>query len=268
MSDFKYTWGLTVMRTQPYHYGHKRLVDAMLKECQTTIIALGSIQEYGTTRNPFTFSERKKMIKNLYWNTIWERIRIIGLEDIHNTTKWADYVLDKVKEVSTIVPQVYYGGTAYDCSWFEHKGLDIKIHNRADQDYAFRSASMIRDMLLYQDARWKDHVPECNWEIVAKKFNRLDMLNTSRSYDTKRVRNSLTEPIGYHLECVEFKKDTRVCWEADMDCSFGYIISIKEDKAEVYWDSMAGNSLHPIETLPISKLCKLSEEEYIKRMGG
>jgi cysteinyl-tRNA synthetase len=35
---------------------------------------------------------------------------------------------------------------------------------------------MVRDMLLYEDPRWKEHVPECNWYLVAKKFNRADML--------------------------------------------------------------------------------------------
>ena len=176
------TDGLVVMRGQPLHYGHIRLIDESLKLCRNTYIVLGSIQESGTSRNPFEFEERKKMIKNYYTSPqikpdIWNRLLVIGLEDIFSL-EWPNYVLDSIidnfpdAEITDI-----FGGSEYDCNWFKDYDLTFHIIDRSDIKYPFVAASMIRDMIMYKDKRWMDYVPECNWQIVAKKFNRLDMLN-------------------------------------------------------------------------------------------
>lgn len=62
MSEYKYQHGLSIMRAQPFHIGHQKLVDRMLKECERVTIVLGSIQEQGTARNPLNYTTRKKMI--------------------------------------------------------------------------------------------------------------------------------------------------------------------------------------------------------------
>ena len=46
--------GLAVMRMQPMHNGHYELISKMMKEMDTVIIGLGSIQETHTTSNPYT----------------------------------------------------------------------------------------------------------------------------------------------------------------------------------------------------------------------
>jgi cytidyltransferase-like protein len=169
--------GLIVMRAQPLHYGHIRLIEEALKECRSVFIVLGSVQEFGTSRNPFTYSERKKMIKNYFKdNPLWERINIIGLKDIFSL-EWPNYVISSVLDryPDADLTEVY-GGSKYDCDWFKDHTLISHILDRADNNYPYVSASMIRDMLMYKDVRWMNYVPKCNHQIVAKKFNRLDML--------------------------------------------------------------------------------------------
>ena len=61
---FKYNHGFIVSRFQPFHNGHKSLVDKMLKESKYSTIILGSAQESRTQKNPFTAEERINMIKN------------------------------------------------------------------------------------------------------------------------------------------------------------------------------------------------------------
>ena len=66
MEKFKYTHGLCIMRAQPFHIGHQKLIDKMLRECERVTVGLGSIQEQGTARNPLNYTTRKKMIQNIY----------------------------------------------------------------------------------------------------------------------------------------------------------------------------------------------------------
>ncbi len=49
------------MRAQPFHIGHAKMIDKMLRECEQLVtIVLGSIQEQGTERNPLNYTTRKK----------------------------------------------------------------------------------------------------------------------------------------------------------------------------------------------------------------
>ena len=99
MSEFKYKHGLSIMRAQPFHIGHAKMIDKMLRECEQVTIVLGSIQEQGTERNPLNYTTRKKMIQNVYRNRPeYPRLKIIGLFDINNPAEWAEYVLDFMNE--------------------------------------------------------------------------------------------------------------------------------------------------------------------------
>lgn len=61
--NHQYWHGLAVMRAQPLHIGHEKVIRDMLAKCGKVTIILGSIQEQGTARNPFSYTERKQMIK-------------------------------------------------------------------------------------------------------------------------------------------------------------------------------------------------------------
>ena len=181
--------GLVVMRAQPLHFGHTRLIDAALDVCEHVFIVLGSTQEHGTPRNPFSFGERKKMVKRylMYKGeldtvtelqfTPWERVTIIGLPDIFSL-RWPSYVLE---EIAAGFPEIkitdIFGGSQYDVDWFKAFNLEQHIIDRTAADYPFVSASMLRDMLTYRDPKWMTYVPKCNWPLVAKKFDCEDMLD-------------------------------------------------------------------------------------------
>jgi len=170
--------GLVVMRAQPLHYGHIRLIDAALEVCEHVFIVLGSTQEHGTPRNPFSFGERKKMLKRYYFHggIEWEDATIIGLEDIFSL-RWPSYVIEEIaKSYPDVKITDIFGGSQYDCDWFKDYNLTPHIIDRTAFDYPFISASMLRDMLTYRDPKWMVYIPECNWGLVAKKFNCFDML--------------------------------------------------------------------------------------------
>lgn len=172
----KYKHGLTVMRCQPFHKGHERIINRMLEECETVTVILGSIQEHGTPKNPFSFTERKSMVKNVYHNTPhWKRMKVFGLADLNSEMEWADYVLVSVADQHEEAPPVdaYYCGSHYDAHWYRHKIKNIEITDRTEQSFPYVSGTLIRDMCTYQDIRWKLYIHECNWEIVENLATRL-----------------------------------------------------------------------------------------------
>ena len=175
MSDFKYKRGLCIMRAQPFHIGHQKLVDRMLKECERVTIALGSIQEQGTARNPLNYTTRKKMIQNIYRDKQeYERLKIIGLFDINNPAEWGEFVLDFMKESfpDLPLPEVYYAGSAYDAHWFKDCFEHIELEDRTDPNFPFVTGTMVRDMIRFGDERWKNFIDPANYHIIEEYFSK------------------------------------------------------------------------------------------------
>ncbi len=173
MTNNKYKHSLIIMRAQPFHIGHSRIIQQMLNESDNVTILLGSIQEHGTKSNPINYSIRKKMILNIYKNSPdYEKIRIIGIHDINNHTEWAEFVLDFVGDAEVDKPKAdaYFAGSEYDASWFKPLVENIVIINRADTSHPFVSATMIREMLTYGDTRWKDFTHPENHKAIEDIF--------------------------------------------------------------------------------------------------
>lgn len=120
MLKYKFNHGFCVIRCQPYHIGHDRLVKEMLKDCANVTVVIGSMQESGTDRNPLPYHVRKKMIQNVYRGSEeYNRMRIIGVKDNHNFN-WAEKVLEAIKEENPTLnlPDVFYAGEQNDYEWF------------------------------------------------------------------------------------------------------------------------------------------------------
>lgn len=172
--SYKYQHGLTIMRAQPFHIGHQKIIDRMLCECEQVTVILGSIQEHGTERNPFNYTNRKKMIQNVYrTNENYARLKIIGLFDINNPAEWAVYVLDFMMESFSNLknPDVYYAGSSYDAHWFKSAFENIEIVDRTAPDFPFVTGSMVRDMIKFGDVRWKNFVHPENYNVIEDAFN-------------------------------------------------------------------------------------------------
>jgi len=57
-----------VARAQPFHNGHKAVIDKALEKAHEVVVVLGSSFQPRSTKNPFTFEERKAMIDIVYAN--------------------------------------------------------------------------------------------------------------------------------------------------------------------------------------------------------
>jgi nicotinamide-nucleotide adenylyltransferase len=82
-----------VGRFQPFHKGHFFALEQTFKEFSKVIIGIGSINIIDE-KNPFTFEERKKMIKEAL-KKFKGKYEIVGIPDFFDDLKWRDYCLEK-----------------------------------------------------------------------------------------------------------------------------------------------------------------------------
>lgn len=98
---FKYKHGFCIVRCQPFHIGHDRLIKKMMEECEFGTVLIGSAQESGTEKNPLPYFVRKKMIQNVWRkNEAYNRLRIAGVKDLPNVP-WNVNVLETIKKERT-----------------------------------------------------------------------------------------------------------------------------------------------------------------------
>ena len=126
----KYRCGLYIGRLQPLHVGHESIIRRMLLECDHVIIAIGSAQESGTKRNPFTAEQRMDLICNVFYREIIHaRMSIIPINDRENPSNdasWGDYVFEQLAQHITLTPDVIYEGEEDERStWYDNLGVEV-----------------------------------------------------------------------------------------------------------------------------------------------
>lgn len=102
MSQKQFDYLVFIGRFQPFHIGHKEVLNKALQLADKVIVFVGSANQPRTIKNPFTFAERKQMILNEYGfsapyglpkldgNLDFQRIEVEPLSDNkYNDTSWA-----------------------------------------------------------------------------------------------------------------------------------------------------------------------------------
>lgn len=182
--------GLAVMRTQPLHRGHTRIINTMIQDHRTVIVALGSSNKSGERHDPWTIEDRMTMLHNVYGR----RIRIVPLNDIgseQGSTDWCDYVLQKIADVGLPEATDYYTGSHADATWYKLRFLDEdqttyptepaagyytpsrilrRLHILDRTASAVPSATEIRTFLETRSHEWKKWVPAVNHQIVEETY--------------------------------------------------------------------------------------------------
>lgn len=90
----KYDALVFIGRFQPFHNGHKAIVDAALKQAKEVIIVVGSSFASRNIRNPFTFDERRQMIKSVFPQ---DTVKVVPVSDYpYDDNKWVRAVQNVV----------------------------------------------------------------------------------------------------------------------------------------------------------------------------
>ena len=150
MRRYRYRCGLYIGRFQPIHVGHESIIRRMLDECEIAIIAIGSAQEGGTMKNPFTCAHRADLIENVFYRERIEgRLKIVPVNDrkeIANDASWGNYVFKCVDNFTHLTPDVIYEGEeAERATWYDELDVDVV---RVPRNIIPVSATKLREAIL------------------------------------------------------------------------------------------------------------------------
>jgi nicotinic acid mononucleotide adenylyltransferase len=159
----KQTVSLTIMRAQPLHIGHIAILDRMLRDAaDMNIVLVGSANESGTARNPFTYADRVQMIRAAMPGA---PLLFAPLDDMGNIDLWVGYVLAFVWKKFGVAATDYYCGSGQDGEYFARAGL--RVHE-TPRDIIKISATQIRDALRAGDMSVLKYIPDANQKQLIK----------------------------------------------------------------------------------------------------
>lgn len=81
--------GILIGRFQPFHVGHLHSVGVAASQVDKLYILVGSSNACRSIKNPWTFAERKDMIRSKLWSAHITNVEIVPLNDYpYNDTQW------------------------------------------------------------------------------------------------------------------------------------------------------------------------------------
>lgn len=167
-TDFDYL--IFIGRFQPFHLGHKSVIDEALKRAKNVIMLIGSANLPRSLRNPFTVEERTSMIKGAYNEATAERIHCVGLDDaLYNDTRWLQYVQACVKsvtgDISNQTVKVGLIGHSKDSSSY-YLSLFPNWASVSVPNYHNLSATPLRDGFLMGATPTAEHTPSSTQSVL------------------------------------------------------------------------------------------------------
>lgn len=158
-----------IARAQPFHNGHKAVIDAALEQAKEVVVVIGTSFAARSIRNPFTFDERKAMIDAVYKDEVL----------LHNPTSYDDMFTEpRVKVVP--VPDYPYD----DNKWVNaiQKIVDETVPYAKDVGLIGHSKDHT-SYYLNIFPKWKNHVEVPNVDGINATDIRKKMFDTDNLTD-------------------------------------------------------------------------------------
>ena len=167
MNNKPYRLGILVGRFQTLHSGHTDMINRAIELCDKVGIFVGSSNESGTSKNPFSYETREDMLKTVFGNEVF----VFPLPDIGvgNNSTWGDYVLKNVVDrFGEMLDLLVSGKEARRVSWFDSvDGASIaELYIPKTIEI---SATEMRDFLINDDCEsWKKYTDSKLWDKYEK----------------------------------------------------------------------------------------------------
>ena len=158
-----YKLGILIGRFQTLHSGHEMMINKACELCDKVGIFIGSSDEKGTYKNPFSFETRADMLRSVFGEDIY----IYPLPDIGvgNNSSWGDYVLRNVVDRFGEMPDLLISGKEVRrISWFDSvEGASVaELYIPKTIDI---SATEMRECFINGDVdRWKEYTNPKLWD--------------------------------------------------------------------------------------------------------
>lgn len=143
--------GLVIGRFQPFHYGHRYLIEEIAAEVESVVVGIGSAERSHSVENPFTSGERVHIVQHVL-DELDDRTYLIPIDDIDQNSMW-------VSHVETLCPafDVAYTNNHLVERLFEEAGYEVRrtpLHNRDE----YHGAEIRRRMIDGEE--WEHLVPD------------------------------------------------------------------------------------------------------------
>jgi len=149
--------GFLVGRFQPFHHGHRQLVEEVATEVDELVVGIGSADASHTVRNPFTAGERTMMVTGVLAG-VDVRHYVVPLEDIDRNAVW-------VSHIESMCPpfDVVYSNNPLVIRLFEEADYEVRDPQLIERE---RLRGMtIRDHIVAGDP-WQERVPDAVIETM------------------------------------------------------------------------------------------------------
>ncbi|MFQ3320438.1 MAG: nicotinamide-nucleotide adenylyltransferase [Natronomonas sp.] len=143
--------GLVIGRFQPFHEGHRYLIEQIDEEVDEVVVGIGSAGQSHTARNPFTSGERVLMVQNVL-DEMDAKTYLIPIADVERNSLW-------VSHIETLCPDfdVAYTNNPFVERLFAEAGYEVRGTPLHERDRC--CGTVIRRRML-EDEPWRESVPE------------------------------------------------------------------------------------------------------------
>ncbi len=196
-------------RFQPFHNGHKAVIDAALKQAKEVVVVVGSSFAARSIRNPFTFEERKAMIEATFPDETMEmystfgalqqgpRIHIVPVSDYpYDDSRWVTAIQRVVDEAIPHAKNIGLIGHSKDSTSY-YLNIFPRWKNHVEvSDVDGINATDIRKVILtqmdYTDFEELDYVmPKESLSLMAGILNKPELKVVRAEYEmVKKYKKS------------------------------------------------------------------------------
>lgn len=158
----KYKIGIVIGRFQPFHLGHKYLIEKAIKQCDQIIIGIGS-SNITDDKNPFLINKRIKMVEEFVSHEKLEgKIKkIVSIEDDPDDDVWLEKLLKKTGKIDVCI-----GDNDWVSGIFENAKIPVIRPGHYKRDIL--EGTKIRK-LMNEKKEWEDRVPTYLVQMLNRK---------------------------------------------------------------------------------------------------
>jgi len=151
------TRGFYIGRFQPFHNGHRAMVEHIADDIDELVLGIGSADVSHSVHDPYTAGERVLMVTRAV-EDVDLRTYVVPIEDIDRNAVW-------VSHIRSMAPafDVAYSNNPLVVQLFEEAGIEVRQSPMFDRDRL--EGTDIRERML-SGADWEDRVPDTVVDVI------------------------------------------------------------------------------------------------------